>query len=340
MAAHSILDIPMLGAAVECARHDLPVYAARPRAKAPLYRGWQRAATTKTAYLEEVWRRKPDANVGISCRGITVLDADSQRGVDAVEELDLPPTPTVSTSRGTHYYLLGKAPTIANLLPDVEIRGAGSGVLGAGSVHPTGHVYEWEIPPWEAPPIGIPPEIQHLIDERRAETPTETQGFVYEGERNLHLLRMAGSLRGRFGVAELEPVLTALNETQCRPPLPHEEVAKIARSASRWKTAPEWLMDPVGYCFGDTRLSPEARVVLRLLVDHADAEGRCFPGIRRLAKLSGRRPNTVLKTTRELEEAGRVAVDRRRSGNRYSLTPSLPKGGSSVTPSETPEVAK
>lgn len=334
-----LLTHPQLAAAAECARHGLPVYAARPRSKSPLHRGWQRAATTKLDYLAEVWTRTPTANVGIACRGVAVLDADSRRGVDAVEELGLPTTTSVSTKRGTHWYFFGNAPTLANILPDVEIRGKGSGVLGPGSVHPSGHEYEWEIAPWEQPPIGIPEEIQHLIDERRGTAET-VSGYVFEGNRNTHLLRMAGSLRGRFGVGELEPVLLAINEIQCRPPLPREEVARIARSASQWEAAPEWLLDPVGYCFGDTRLSAEARVVLRLLVDHADGEGRCYPGVRRLAKLSGRRPNTVLKATRELEDADRIRAARARRGNRYTLRPLPTKGGSSVTPSVTPAVTE
>lgn len=211
----------MLAAAIECARHELPVYAAKPRGKSPLHKGWQRSATTKTDYLAEVWSRTPKANVGVACRGLTVLDADSSRGVDAIEELGLPPTATVRTARGIHCYFLGNAPTVAGVLPDVEVRGKGSGVLAPGSIHPNGHEYVWEIPPWEVPPIGIPDVIRHLIDEKRgSSTPGETPGYIYEGGRHVFLLRMAGSFRGRFGVDDLEPVLLAVNDVQCLQPVP------------------------------------------------------------------------------------------------------------------------
>jgi Helix-turn-helix domain len=60
-------------------------------------------------------------------------------------------------------------------------------------------------------------------------------------------------------------------------------------------------------------------LVLRLLADHADFEGRCYPGIRRLAQLAGASPNTIISATKELEAATRITVDHRRSGNRYQL---------------------
>jgi hypothetical protein len=336
----AIFENPMLGAAVENARHGLPVYPVRKRGKAPLHKGWQRAATTKVEYLVKVWKREPRANIGIACRHLSVIDADSHRGVDAVEDLGLPATTTVRTARGSHYYFLGRSPTVPNLLPDVEVRGDGSGVLGAGSVHPSGADYMWEIPPWEVPPVGIPIELRHLLEERKGTSSTgETEGFVFEGGRRVHLLRVAGSLRGRYGVPELAPVLQAINEAQCRPQLGEAEVEKIARDASKFPFPPPWLADPVGYCFGDDRLSADARIVLSLLVGHADAEGRCFPGIRRLAKLGRISPKTVLAATRELEDSGRIEVDRRQSGNRYLLAPWGYKGRSSVTAGETLAVA-
>ena len=144
--ASAALANPTLAAAVECARHGLPVYPARVRGKAPLYRGWQRAATSKPEHLVKMWSRAPHANIGIACRNLTVLDADSDRGVDAVEELGLPETTTVRTARRNHYYLLGRGPTAPNLLPEWRSGGSRSGVLGPGSVHPSGFEHAWEIP--------------------------------------------------------------------------------------------------------------------------------------------------------------------------------------------------
>src|SRR5690349_16391261 len=124
----------MLGAALECARNGLPVYPAKPRGKKPLWKGWQRSATTKEESLVEHWKRHPTANIGIACRGLVVLDADSERAVGAVEELCLPETTRVRTRRGSHWYFLGgSAGSKTTTLPNVELRGKGQGVLGPGS---------------------------------------------------------------------------------------------------------------------------------------------------------------------------------------------------------------
>jgi Bifunctional DNA primase/polymerase, N-terminal len=329
-----LLDNPMLAAALENARHDFRVYPAYPRGKSPLYRGWQRAATTKPDHLAKFWKTNPEANVGILCDNLVVLDPDSARGEAALADLDLPPTTTVRARRGSHRYFLGRASAVADLLPGVEARGIGQGVLGAGSVHPSGHEYEWEIPPWEVPPVAIPPVLQHLLDERGAIGPGThlvtdgTQGYAFEGRRHVYLLKFAGSLRGRFGVLDPLGTLKALNEDQCRPPLPPEEVERIARAASRWRSPPLWITDPASYCCTDPRLSLSARMALYGLVHHANEQGMCHPGIRRQAELAGASTRTVLKALSELERHGRIKIKRRpgRQGNLYTLLDYVPGG--------------
>jgi Helix-turn-helix domain len=172
-----------------------------------------------------------------------------------------------------------------------------------------------------------------LLDQRKPTHPGKTEGCVFEGgrrvhllkvagRRRVHLLKVAGSLRGRYRVSELVPVLRTINEVQCRPPLTDLQ-KKIARDASKYPHPPPWLADPVAYC-DDSRLSTVARLVLRLLADHACPDGRCFPGIRRLAQLANASNNTILKAINGLEAAERVRVTRSRLGNRYQL---LPVGG-------------
>src|SRR5262245_9266023 len=90
-------SIPMFGAVLEYARHGFPVYPARPRAKNPLHKGWQRAATVKIDHLAAEWTREPNANIGVYCRDFIVIDADSKRGEDALADLCLPATTTVRT---------------------------------------------------------------------------------------------------------------------------------------------------------------------------------------------------------------------------------------------------
>lgn len=334
----AVLELPMLGAAVEHARHDLPVYPVAPRNKRPLHRGWQRAATCKIGHLVATWRKTPEANVGVLCRDIVVVDADSERGEDALADLGLPATTTVRTRRGSHLYFAGRAPTLKAILKDVEIRGSGSGVIGAGSIHPTGFEYAWSIPPWEVPPVPLPTVLGELIDAHRGTTAVDrgTTAYATPGRRNHDLTRLAGSLRGRYGIEKLEPVLQAVNAAWCRPPLSEEEIAKIARSASKWAHPPLWLRDPLIYTCSDARLTTLARVILRLLCDHAHHDGTCFPGQRRLCELTKASRRRVVAAIRELEEAGRISVRRSPHGNRYTLLawdsnviPLSPKGGSS-----------
>jgi hypothetical protein len=314
---------PMFAAAVECARHDLPVYPARPRSKQPLWRGWQRGATTKVEHLANIWRNEPNANIGISCRRLLVLDPDSPRGEDAIADLGLPTTTTVKTRRGLHRYFLGSAPTKPNLLPDVEARGTGAGVLGPGSIHPSGFEYAWEIPPWEVPPVGIPPVLAELIwgDQGTTLSSPPTDGRIYRGTRHIALVRIGGSLRGVHGIPNVEPTLHAINKSTCVPPLPASHIKPLAKVIERWNGPPPWLADHVTFCFKDERLSGEARIVLDLLVHHANLEGKCFPSLKRLASMAKMSRRRILRAVAELESTNRIEVTRgnRSTPNHYQL---------------------
>ncbi len=77
--------------------------------------------------------------------------------------------------------------------------------------------------------------------------------------------------------------------------------------------------------YADERLTHRARTVYLYLRDRADAEGKCWPGVKRIAadlRLSRR---TVQRALAELESMGRVKRDERyrenggRSSNLYTL---------------------
>ena len=58
---------------------------------------------------------------------------------------------------------------------------------------------------------------------------------IPEGHRDDNLTRMAGGMRRQGMTAdEMLPALLAVNERRCRPPLPEEQVLKIARSVERY----------------------------------------------------------------------------------------------------------
>jgi hypothetical protein len=318
-----------MAAAVESARLGLRVFPVRVRDKRPLTRGWRTRATSDVRAVIETWRYQPQANIGVLCgQGHVVLDADSARGEDALRELALPATPAVRTARGIHLYFAGHARGRRRLLPDVELRGARQYVLGAGSIHPTGVAYEWEVP-WEVGLACLPDEIRSLAATRRANEPVRAlPAVIPQGHRNMTLTRIAGSLRGRVGVSEaaLSDALHRENRERCQPPLADEEVERIVMSACGWDQPPAWLLDPAGFA-ADPRLSAHARFLLRTLADHARPDGVCFPSVRRIRDLTRMASDTIHSATLELEAAGRVSVKRRRRrGNRYRILPWSPAG--------------
>jgi hypothetical protein len=338
-------------AAIECAQCGLRVFPVVPRGKKPLLSGWQRRATADVAVVEQTWASRPDANVGVlTGRGLLVVDADSPDAVDALRSLGLPHTTTVITRQGKHYYLTGRSRNRTALLPGVDIRGDGGYVVGPGSVHPSGAEYRWEIPPWEVKPLPVPPDLLALLARKRsASSASAVAGPIDDGTRKVTLFRMASSLRGRWGLGyeELLATLNAVNAHRCRPPLTRAKVEHIAsRVASIYPSAPPWHIDPLSFA-ADPALRSRARFVLVALGRYCDADGVCWPGIRRLSSDTGMAKNTVECALRELVAQCHITVESRGAkSNRYrlltnaarasaSLTPQ--KGGSSVLDSRTPQ---
>jgi predicted transcriptional regulator len=117
--------------------------------------------------IRMLWKRAPHSNIGIATghiSGVFVLDLDSQNAIVEAERRGLPRTPIALTSRGKQIYFAHPGGIVGNrthILPDMDIRGDGGYVVGAGSIHPSGAVYRWEISPEEAP-FAPPP--QWLLD--------------------------------------------------------------------------------------------------------------------------------------------------------------------------------
>lgn len=139
-------------------------------AKHPWLSGGFKAATTDLKTVEEWAARWPRCNVGIptgAINGFWVVDIDGPVGrasLDALVALHgpLPLTPVVATARGWHYYFKQES-GISNRAarwPGVDVRGGGGYVLGAGSLHVSGHRYRSLRRP--APPIATAP--RWLVD--------------------------------------------------------------------------------------------------------------------------------------------------------------------------------
>lgn len=97
------------------------------------------------------WFGTGSLNIGIvtgRISGITVLDCDSDEAEALARKMGLPPTPTVKTGRGRHFYFK-YAEGSRNFqkrddLPGIDFRSDGGYVVAPPSRHPSGSMYEEE----------------------------------------------------------------------------------------------------------------------------------------------------------------------------------------------------
>jgi hypothetical protein len=172
---------PIPGRFAGAAAFGLRLFPVLPRHKKPV--GKWSAFSEREPSAEELssWDSS-DFNVGVICgdpSGIVVLDVDSPEAQAIVDDLALPPTPTVLTSRGRHYYFRQPAQELRNAVniggAKLDLRGEGGYVVGAGSVHDSGHVYCWEVSPEEVLFADVPENLMALLSARqRAGRPSQS----------------------------------------------------------------------------------------------------------------------------------------------------------------------
>lgn len=154
--------------ALDAARRGLPVF---PQiGKVPKIKQWPLNASAKESVITRWWTRWPDADIGIALPAdVYVLDTDSDDALTAATDLRLPRTLTVKTARGSHYYFHVPFP-LARMtgggagLRAIEGKGTPGPVTWAGSVHPSGHVYEIEV---DAPIATMPGALVREIGPKR-----------------------------------------------------------------------------------------------------------------------------------------------------------------------------
>ena len=240
----------MIRAALALAERGLAVFPCRPGDKRPVTERGFLDATKDPAIVERWWRSNPDFNVAIatgSVSGIFVSDIDS---VDAEAELRkleaahgaLPPTVEVITARGRHIYLrmppnVDIRNSASKVAPGIDIRGSGGYVLAPPSLHPSGRRYCWSVdsastlaaaPGWWLNKIAV------TTNGNGGTPPTEWRELikgVAEGVRDCSVAKLAGYLLRR----QVDPyvaleLLQTWNATNCAPPLPPEDIARIVNS--------------------------------------------------------------------------------------------------------------
>lgn len=110
-----------------------------------------KSASKDIEKIKQMWAGRVGLNVGIATgpsSGVFVVDCDSQEAFDELGKLIcLPKTLTVKTGRGYHLYFKWDASNpVKNgtkIRENIDIRGDGGYVAGAGSVHANGVVYSF-----------------------------------------------------------------------------------------------------------------------------------------------------------------------------------------------------
>ena len=224
--------------------------------KHPRTRHGLKDATTDPAVIRAWWAEWPHANGAIDCgrSGLFVVDVDPRNGGDVTfVDLErrygpLADTPRQLTGgRGVHHVLRRPdwphVPSVEGGLGcGIDIKCDGGYILADPANHISGGRYHWEIGyGLDDLPIAAAPEwILRALEQHRDGgagrlradgTPLELR----EGERNRRLFQLACALR-RYGVNEraLGACLDAINREHARPPLPHNELALIAKSAASY----------------------------------------------------------------------------------------------------------
>lgn len=135
--------------------------------------------------IKRWWGRWPDANIGLWCKGLVVVDVDPRNDGDAsLEELFETvadkhgfETLTAITGGGGRHYVFSAPddePYDCKPVPGIEIKSTGGLIVVAPSVHISGKTYEWEDA--SIAPAPCPRWILDLIKkpERAAERPPFT----------------------------------------------------------------------------------------------------------------------------------------------------------------------
>src|SRR5262249_10883617 len=115
------------------------------------------------------------------------------------------------------------------------------------SRHKDGGLYAWTpghgpedievapMPAWLVEQLRVQP---HQTRSGNGEAPAADGEEVPEGGRGGKLASLAGTMRHRgMTEAEILAALQVINAERCKPPLPDDQVAKIARSVARYEPA-------------------------------------------------------------------------------------------------------
>lgn len=217
--------------------------------KHPMETGWQQKAKTCFSVQLEYFKNK---NIGFRTgvkfqpgKKLVVLDGDGPEGCRWIESFPgMSETMKVVSSRGYHYYVWVPADVEVknrqNIGPhlDVDVKGDGGFVVGPGSRHVSGHLYEWAD---SNSIVRLPEELLKEIQRASAEHERTVSsiatkvvddqtysGIIKVGTRHNTYRSVAGRLRsGGYDEDYIRGVLHNLNENNAEEPSPDEEIEDI-----------------------------------------------------------------------------------------------------------------
>jgi hypothetical protein len=218
----------------------LAIFPVKPRGKIPLTANGSHDASIDEAVVREWWTRWPDANIGMTLRGMVVVDIDPRNGGELHSLPQKLPDTCYAQTGGGGFHFLYTAPEgvryAGHPAPGIDVKtGPGAYIVVEPSIHESGRKYCWldESEPWAMKPVEAP----GWLGQAQAKPVAQTGNVIPTGGRNDVLTGMAGAMRRKgMSHAAIEAALLAENK-RCSPPLDDVEVKRIAGSVSRYQPA-------------------------------------------------------------------------------------------------------
>ena len=227
--------------------------------KRPITKHGFKDATQDETTIKKWWTCNPQANVAIATgkqsdgQFLIVIDADRHNAeTDGIVSLEkwqaahgaFPETVTVQTGGGgTHYYFT-LSPENAEgvkgttgILPSVDIRAEGQGVVAPPSLHASGKRYVWlsdrhslaDVAPANDSVIAL---LHYRKEKQKIFLDIRSGRMIPNGHRNSVLYRMARTMQD-VGFLD-ETIIAAVyfeNKHHCKEPLEEAEVFRLLQSA-------------------------------------------------------------------------------------------------------------
>jgi hypothetical protein len=229
----------MLKAALKYQRRGLSVFPCG-RNKKPLIDTWM-PYQTKHATDEEIkewFMRWPDANIAIvtgDLSGICVIDVDSQKGLEAINEILPDSCPRVKTPSGGWHFYCKQATGFRNnsrIIPDCDLRAEGGFVVAPPSVNEEGIAWEWHDSLDEVLLPDVPQSYLEYIKANKKEAADGAEGDRFiKGRRNEDVFHIANVLAKDGLPKDITEDAVRAVAAKCAPPLAEKEALGAVESA-------------------------------------------------------------------------------------------------------------